>query len=261
MKNIKQISELVNNFIPLPIENYYSPVSKKRYDSKFLMPVQLLDSILVDSLDEYNVITVNSKRIQQYKSLYFDNNEFAFYKAHHNGKLNRFKVRLRKYNGVSSTYVEVKFKNNKLQTQKWRKSVNSDAMAPSIISDHRENFVELHTGDMWGILSPKVFIDYSRITLIPKSDRAERITIDFNLLCSFGDTSADLKDVVIVEIKQKKVDVKTKFFKIMKERDTYQTRFSKYCFGINHLYPHLKHNKFKPRNLRIDKLETGSNFV
>lgn len=256
--NMKNITNIVSSFEPLQIKKYNCNLFSKRYDSKFFLYQQLLESILMSSVDSYNILEVQKKRIQHYRSLYFDNEKFSFYSAHHNGELNRFKIRLRKYNDVPNIFIEVKYKNNKCQSIKWRKKVNADILGPSIISKHKKSFIENYIGDAFGILLPKVLIDYERITLIPKSNKAERITIDFNIKCFFDGMSKNLTNITIVEIKQRKVDCRSPFFLIMRKNNVYQTNFSKYCFGINYLYPYLKNNRFKPRNQKINKVNTGS---
>ena len=62
----------------------------------------------------------DGKLIHDYKSLYYDTEDWKFYLDHHNGRVNRNKIRFREYVGSKLTFLEIKLKNNKGKTIKKR---------------------------------------------------------------------------------------------------------------------------------------------
>ena len=89
-----------------------------RFDTKYLLPLHLLPLLLQKMEQEYTVLQVNSKKVHEYETQYFDTPSFRFYLQHHNKKLNRPKVRLRNYAQSNAAFLEVKYKNNKKRTEK-----------------------------------------------------------------------------------------------------------------------------------------------
>ena len=67
-----------------------------RTDTKFVFEYSLLQKVLNEIKDHYYVLNIDGVRLNAYRSLYFDTDDFKFYFDHHNGK-NRIKVRYREY--------------------------------------------------------------------------------------------------------------------------------------------------------------------
>ena len=91
-----------------------------RVDSKFLLPTSSLIDVINACQDDYSLLEINGLTKFIYENLYFDSPSLNLYHHHHNRKLNRFKVRHRHYADVGTSYLEVKFKNNKGRTIKNR---------------------------------------------------------------------------------------------------------------------------------------------
>ena len=91
-----------------------------RVDSKFVVPVQLLPLLLQESQRQYSLLSINGVQRSNYSNVYFDTDGFNYYLMHHNGKLNRVKVRHRHYVDTATAFIELKFKNNKGRTLKTR---------------------------------------------------------------------------------------------------------------------------------------------
>ncbi len=66
-----------------------------RVDTKFLVPAYLLDACLRGLEHHYSILEIDGRRRFTYDTLYFDTPERQLYLDHHNGKLNRFKLRIR----------------------------------------------------------------------------------------------------------------------------------------------------------------------
>ena len=86
----------------------------------------------------------------------------------------------------------------------------------------------------------------------------ERITIDFDLqFQNRKQTISEKTDqIVIVEVKQEKLDRNSFFYKLMKKNLIRPSGMSKYCVGTSLLNIGLKSNRFK-KNFRI--LEKNNN--
>ena len=118
---IDQIKTIVNSFEEISLGEIEKVAALlDRIDLKFTINISELPEILEFVKPYYSALCIEDKRIMQYKSLYFDTADFNLYKIHHNGKLNRYKVRIREYSDTNNVFFETKFKNNKGRTIKKR---------------------------------------------------------------------------------------------------------------------------------------------
>ena len=99
------------------------------------------------------------------------------YSAHLNGKLNRYKIRVREYIDTNAKYLEVKFKSNKQRTIKKRIKVETDEIIFSEDSKKLLNKINLYKSED---LEPKLQTEFSRLTLVHKN-KNERLTIDLSI--------------------------------------------------------------------------------
>lgn len=245
-------SALIRNFEPVDLDDEEHFLIRNRYDTKYLFSPELLKLILGKLTDSYQVLNINNHYLQDYESLYFDNEYFKFYLDHHNGKLNRYKVRFRKYLDSKRIFVEIKFKNNKNQTIKWRKKINKSLYLKRTLTNQEIRFINTFLRSNPGRLFPRFTVAYSRLALIHKKDN-ERVTIDLDLSYLKGHEEKIFKNISIAEVKQETFSQNSPFFKVMREFRIMPMRFSKYCFGIYQFYPVLKYNRFKPRYLFIER--------
>lgn len=221
----------------------------KRTDTKYLIHVKLLASILDDLQKEYQVLEVDTKRIMNYSSVYFDTPEFKFYFDHHNGKANRTKIRQRKYVDSGLTFLEIKQKNGKGETNKSRIEISDFELDLS----KKSNAFILETTSKKFNLQPSLWNRFKRITLVNLKDN-ERVTIDLHLTYSMNDLEKTYHNLVVIEVKQHRFDRKSMFVKTLKKNSYNPYSISKYCIGIVNLYPHLKYNLFKRKLLKINKI-------
>ena len=105
---------------PHSLDSLKNAVLMNRVDSKFLLPSALAADLLANMSEEYSVLEINGLRAFNYRTTYYDTPQLAHYLAHHNGRLNRFKIRKRTYVESASSYLEVKFKDNRGRTTKTR---------------------------------------------------------------------------------------------------------------------------------------------
>ena len=67
----------------------------RRIDTKYLLTQNDLLKILPSLKEDYKILEINGNRLMSYATLYFDSVLKNCFIDHHNGKSNRFKVRIR----------------------------------------------------------------------------------------------------------------------------------------------------------------------
>jgi len=227
-----------------------------RTDVKYVFNINKLPDILKKALKNYRILEINKERIHPYKNQYFDTSDYEMYLDHHNGKLNRYKIRYRNYDVSDVAFLEIKFKTNKDRTIKKRiKNKYS-----TNLNKGSSEFIETNSPYKYDELTPVLKNDFHRITLVHKSDK-ERITLDFNLsyTCDFAGIvkKHDLPNLAICEIKREGYTNSSEFMKILKSEDIRQSRMSKYCIGAAMLYSDLKKNQFKTKLRYIENIQNS----
>lgn len=104
------IFDQLSSFHPITLAEMDSVKLMNRTDTKFVFERSLLPELMETLSKEYKVLNVNGNRISAYKTLYFDTPKFKFYMDHHNGRENRFKVRIRNYVESDLFFLEIKNK-------------------------------------------------------------------------------------------------------------------------------------------------------
>ena len=245
------VQGLVARFAPISLAEMSHVALLKRADTKFVMSTQQLYQTLPELTAHYRILDVDGVRLQHYQTLYYDTADFALYRRHHSGGLNRYKVRYRQYIDSGLCFLEVKLKNNKRQTVKRRMPT------PGIATEfgtRTDDFLHHHVPFDPHAIEPKLWNRFRRMTLVSKH-RVERLTIDLEL--SFGclDQRVTWPGVVVAEVKQPKCSVKSDFVQMMRALGLRPRSFSKYCMGVSLLYDdQVPYNRFKPNQLLIQKL-------
>lgn len=247
---------VLNVFQPHSLFDQNTAALMDRIDSKFLLPMNLFTPLMQSIAKDYTILNAHGRRLFNYQTTYFDNEKRQFYLDHHNGKLNRYKVRFRRYVESDMGYMEIKFKNNQKRTIKRRIPMN--CISPDQVG--AQDFVERTLG--YSVkLEPVLLVNYQRITLLNKHD-VERITLDLNL--SFhnpinGEQSIQNK-TFIVEIKQERKPIQSSCRKLIKSLQHREIDFSKYCIGSalteieNSKKQKLKTNRFKTSLCKLKQL-------
>jgi hypothetical protein len=241
--------QILSDFTPISLKEMDDVSLLSRVDTKFVFDYDTFLEILPELIEDYFVLDVNNIRINAYRSLYFDTNEFKFYYDHHNGKTNRKKVRFREYLDSGLCFLEIKQKNNKGITKKSRVKVDS---IEESLSNKSTDFIKSITGSDMDLV-PKHWNTYNRITFVNKKIK-ERLTIDTDFNFKGNDNKGEISNMIIAEVKQEKVNYSSAFMRKIKEKRIRPFRISKYCMATASLYPELKQNNFKPKFLKINQL-------
>jgi hypothetical protein len=243
------IESQLNSFTPISLVEMGAVQLMDRVDTKFAISINELPELLEKLVGIYSIVEINGLRLPTYKSLYFDDDQFSFYNAHHNGREERFKVRIRNYVESELFYLEVK---HRIKGRVIKKRIKIAGFEEKL-SNNSVDFVEDIIKEN-GLLKASMYNSYRRITLVDVL-RQERLTIDINLSFSWDTKEESFENLVVLELKQKRFDRHGEFNQIMRKMGKRPYRLSKYCIGTLSLYGRkIKHNMFKEKMLKINKI-------
>jgi hypothetical protein len=248
---MSKIETILQNFKSISLAEMDRVKLMNRTDTKFAFSIEKFQEFLADLSQYYDALEIANTRTPHYESLYFDDDQFSFFKDHHNGKTNRFKVRIRKYVESEILFLEVKHK-FKGRTDKKRIPANG---FDEVFDEKQLQFLtkQLQAESQ---LMPTMWNSFQRITLINKTLN-ERLTFDFNINFHHQNTERNFNNLVIAELKQEDLDRNSPFYVLMKKQQIRPYRLSKYCLGSIEIYGEnqLKFNRFKKKLLHLKKIE------
>ena len=245
----QSIKKSIASFSSISLEEMNSVALMKRTDTKFVIHKSQLLEVLEEIYDAYKILEIKEDKIMTYSSLYFDTEDNQFYNNHHNGKNNRTKIRQRKYVESDLCFLEIKQKNGKGETNKSRIEI------PDFETDLSENSIDFITNTTFKEynLTPSLWNKFNRITLVNIKEK-ERVTIDMNLSYKNKETEKSYNDIVVIEVKQERVNRNSKIVKTLKSLKEHPYSISKYCIGMISLYSDIKYNVFKKKLIKINKI-------
>ena len=248
MLNI-QINEALKDFEPISLLEMDRVKLMNRVDTKFAFSVTEFLTFLPHLANQYSILEIEGTRTPFYESLYLDDSQFTFFRDHHNGRTNRFKVRYRKYVESNLSFLEIKHK-VKGRTDKSR--IKVDDIPLDLLEKHTKFIEGIVTQDV--SLKPVMWNSFHRMTLVNKTEN-ERLTLDFDLTFKWNDKTQNFNNLIIAELKQENVNRNSAFYQLMKSRCIRPYRLSKYCIGSIELYGNtLKFNRFKKKLLQLKKI-------
>ena len=244
------IEKAVNELQPLSLSELDAVSLLDRQDTKYTFNIKNLPDFLNLAKENYRVLEINNRRIFKYDSLYFDTDDYLLYKYHHNEKVNRVKVRYRKYVESNLTFFEVKYKLFGARTSK--KRIKQEDIK-TILTDTEFEKIQNVLFNKHELKS-KLWVYYNRITLV-NNQLTERVTLDINL--RFKNENGNevlMENLAIAEIKQNKRSVLMPFIQMMKQKRIPPLSISKYCMGVALTEPLIKSNNFKPKFITLKKI-------
>jgi len=252
---MSKIETILHDFKPISLIEMDRAKLMNRTDTKFAFSIEKFHEFLGSLNRFYDVLETSNTRTPHYESLYFDDEQFSFFKDHHNGKTNRYKVRIRKYVESEMIFLEVKHKfkgrtnKNRIPTIGFEENFTSEQM--QFLSQQLQSESQL---------VPTMWNSFQRITLINKTLN-ERLTFDFNINFQHQNTERNFRNLVIAELKQEDLDRNSPFYVLMKNLQIRPYRLSKYCLGSMEIYGEnqLKFNRFKKKLLLLKKIENDIN--
>jgi hypothetical protein len=248
-----KITEAIEKLDPVGLDDMSSIRFMNRVDIKYVVPLNKLHDLLKLLEGKYKILEINNIRALPYSTTYFDTDDYLFYIQHVRGKSERYKLRYRIYESSGDSFLEVKKKNLKGRTMKWR--ICND-FTPGIFDDEALNFMAKHLPVEHEKLNPSIINSFSRVTLAGL-ETMERVTLDFDI--SYKNVRTGKKDgmpyLAIVELKKDGNSISCPFNTIMKSLNSYPTGFSKYVMGLAFLDETLKKNMIKRRFIILNKIE------
>ncbi|MBL7897042.1 MAG: polyphosphate polymerase domain-containing protein [Crocinitomicaceae bacterium] len=241
--------EILSHFQPITLAEMDEVKLMNRTDTKFVLKRSFFNEILPELAQSYKALEIAGKRLASYRTLYYDTQSFQLFLDHHNGRGNRFKIRIRNYVESNLYFLEIKNK-FKGRTDKRRTKVKDFELD---LSPESVKFINKVVGHELNLV-PKLWNSFQRITLV-NTKEIERLTLDLNLTFEWDNTKRAFEHVVIAELKQENVNRNSLFYSLMKRYGVRPNSMSKYCVGGATLNPELKSNNFKDKFLLIDKLQ------
>ncbi len=244
---------MLADYEPISLEAMGHVSLLRRVDTKLVLREAQLLQALAQVADDYQVLEISGCRVHRYQTLYFDTPDYMFYRQHHNGQRDRYKVRARAYLDSGDAFLEVKRKTNQDVTVKDRLPIAGitsrfDLRARAFLAERMPCAVD----SLW----PVLWTDFQRITLVSKH-RPERMTLDIGLSWRAGKQGFSFPRLAVVEVKQSAYSLHSELMGRLRELGVRPLSFSKYCFGISQLIPAVKQNHFKPQQLWLGKLMAG----
>jgi len=248
------LAALVDQMIPTTLAQLDAVSLLNRIDTKFLLTVPQVVSVLPVLAQDYRVLDVQGCRLHRYRTLYFDTPDFDLYRQHHAGQAVRHKVRSRLYVDTGLAFFEIKSK-SKRRTVKHR--LATPGFLTGLTPDARAFAARLVAADAQ-VLQPTLRNDFLRVTLVGKRS-AERLTLDVNIQFDCDGRTAVLPGIVIAELKQDDTDRDSPFLQAMSAAQLHPTSISKYCVGVGLLVTDVEHDTFEEQLKAIESLTQAEN--
>lgn len=240
---MEAINNILKKFRPVSLSEIDEVKLMNRIDRKYWFHISDLSDILHETIPFYDILEINGHRLMDYETTYFDTPDNKMFRFHHNRKLNRFKIRRRRYHSTESDFLEIKLKNNKRRTIKKRIETTLNGSA---FSNDESGFIGENSPFESLNLNPTLKNNFQRITLVNK-EKTDRCTLDMNLGFENKSGKINFENLVIVELKRGR-NLKSSFIiSLLRKKHVRQRGLSKYCTGRAMLEPELKQNAFKPR--------------
>ena len=247
---------------PIGLDDMKAVRLMNRVDQKYMACIDQLEPLLEMISGGYYVQHIAGDPYAPYRTLYFDTPDLEMYTMHHNQKLNRQKIRVRTYRSTNTTFFEIKNKDNKKKTHKVRIPIDAAMFDRTHEVPEVVDFISTNTPytftptqpDSANVLHPCLENSFKRITLVDKG-MTERITIDHDICFHNRATGidADISRLLVIEVKHQVGAPMSSIERALHQMHILPRRMSKYCIGTALTDPSVKHNRFKPKLLFIER--------
>ena len=247
---LDEIKEKISQFSKTSLKEMEGVKLMDRVDVKYLIPLYLLPNVLEEAKVHYQMLEINQEQLLPYETLYYDTDSLSLYHTHQAGKMSRYKIRSRNYVGSNLSFFEVKYKNNKGRTIKTR--IKQDSDIEKQLNEQNASFLSQETSLNATELKGNIWVNYHRMTLVSRTS-AERLTIDLNLQFLDDTKTVGYPQIAIAEVKQEKIGA-SPIINIFRKNQLSEGSISKYCLGIISIDGSVKHNRFKPKLIHLNKI-------
>lgn len=214
-----------------------------RRDRKYIIPVADARRLMSSLPEGTRVLTIDGRTSFRYESVYFDTPERISYLLAARRRPRRFKVRTRTYVDSDTCMLEVKVRDGRGNTVKYRQL--HDAGSAAVLDDAALDFVsgigQVATTALVDTLTAALVTRYRRTTML--IDDTSRVTFDVDLTWEApGHGTTSLDGVVLIETKT--TGRPCAIDRILWSMGHRPTTISKYCTGLAALSPELPANKW-----------------
>jgi hypothetical protein len=251
------IKEVLDSFVPIDLGEMDRVRLMDRKDTKYVLSAGRIPDLLTRMDGNYKILEINNTRLFSYLTTYLDTDEYLFFKEHVTGRIERNKVRYRKYEITGKTYLEIKRRTRKNRTIKWR--FENELTSGSECNEEAYKFIKGYMPQDPLKLKPVLINCFKRITLVG-SEINERVTIDLDL--SYSNTAGKqtrYPSIAVIELKRERSTSRSPIQDILKGYYLHSAGFSKYCIGTALLYDLPRKNILKPTLILINKIENDCN--
>lgn len=247
----KQLTDIINDYPPITLEEMGQVRLMNRVDTKYIATLGQLCQLLDIAKGKYRIQQIGDQRNMPYFTCYFDTPDCQMFVEHERGRSARQKVRLRVYEDSNTAFLEIKTKDNHGRTRKKRTLADEGYELKPY-----DDFISMLTPYSADELKPQINNHFHRITLV-NNQMTERLTIDTDLQFHNVTTGEDyaLEGIAIIELKRDgRID--SPVVTLLRDLHIHASGFSKYCMGMAFTNDHLRHNRIKPRLMRISKINS-----
>ena len=250
-QGLNELNAAITILDKIPLSEMSLVKLMNRTDVKYIVNVNDVPTLMRRAAKEYLIQEIDGNCIAKYDTIYLDTNDLLFFRTHINGKLNRFKWRIRTYIESNLSFLEVKNKSKTDRTQKSRIVINK---TDSLKLDPAASFIINTSYTDPNLLVKVLQNNFNRLTMVNR-DKTERLTIDYNISFKnrLNGKTAHFQNLCIIEIKQERFSV-SHIKPYLNEMRIKKAGISKYCLGIALTGDNVKGNLYKQKIRYIQKI-------
>lgn len=238
--------------MPIGLDEMDNVELMNRVETKYVFSSANLIMVLNHLSRDYRVLEIENLKVFPYNTTYLDTADHIFYMQQIRGKLNRHKIRYRKYESTGVSFLEIKTKTNKNRTIKCR---IENSLSSNLPDSQAILFIGEYLPGQLPELRPVLINGFNRITLVGINCR-ERVTLDFDLTFSAPESKkSEYPFLAIAELKRENYSCASPFVNVMKQIGIKPNGFSKYCVGSALVNEVPRKNILKYNLLLINKIE------
>ncbi|CAB1275350.1 VTC domain-containing protein [Candidatus Nitrosacidococcus tergens] len=222
----------------------------QRANNKYVLDTDTLIVFLEAMQNDFCILKINGIRNFTYHNIYWDSPNLRTFYDHNKDRRKRFKVRFRYYLESNLFFFEVKIREARSMTYKYRLPIDIETYQTKKLPESLFGFLSerIHQHYAYTLANdfiPSIQINYQRLTLVSKQS-VERITVDHQLLFTFEQQEDNLPyNRYIIEVKsttgRSSVD---RWLQHNHHRPV--SKCSKYSIGVNLLKLAHKNTQFTP---------------
>jgi len=246
------IDEVLTSFNPISLGEMDTVLLMDRIDTKYIFATTHLTDVLGIIPSTYKILEINKSRNLPYRTIYLDTDDYLFFHQQMRGMLNIHKVRYRIYESTDTSFLEIKYKSNKMRTIKWRTNQTFNGV---YVDDEAINYLMEFLPLDVASLKPSMISTFDRVTFA-RLETKERITIDTNISFSSMD-GMKIKTfpfLAILESKHDDYSNRSSFVRALKNLHVRPLGFSKYCIGSATLFNLPRQNDLRPKFRILQKI-------